>query len=324
MTDKGHVEAVQEAEIATASVPAEAEQGEQLVEDTLINLYDVLIAVARADIHPDRPGPRTNWSPSAFGKCDRAMILEHAGVKKNPVTDATALFFWIGHVIHDAVQKAVSARLPGQSWHELVVKSEKYHVSGKLDTLRMVRAKDGGTEVVFDVFEYKSVRTAAFNFPLPQAAHVLQVALYLTFPVACPMKVHFAQGGLLATAEHANECDACSGSGMLPLPRIGRIAYIGKEDGKIETYTVRQSPELQAEVKKKLRSLDFQFNVFMKTGVMPDKLAKKQIKVKGELQFYKKSGKWGKAGDPKMEDDYRTFNCDYKGSGKCCADKESP
>jgi hypothetical protein len=283
------------------------------VDPTEINLKQVLIDIARSELH-DYPGPKTNWSPSAFAKCDRAMILEHSGRKKNPTTDETALFFWIGHILHDAVQLAIAKRLPGVIWHEIAVRDDTYHVSGKLDSLRLVKMPDGTYEPFFEVYEYKGVRTRAFDFTLPQDAHVLQVAIYLTFRAPCPS----------GRVSHG-ACDICDGSGMLPLPVRGRLAYIGKEDGRIETFTIRNTPELQAAVKAKLLSLQEQYDKFMATGEMPPKLAKKQVKIKGVPQVYKRANaKTGvKVGDPKLEDDHRTYNCDYKGQGVCCADKET-
>lgn len=286
---------------------------------TEINLKQVLIDIARSELS-DYPGPKTNWSPSAFAKCDRAMILEHSGRKKNRTTDETALFFWIGHIIHDAVQLAVSKRLPGVIWHELAVKDDKFHVSGKIDSMRLVRMPDGTYEPFFEVYEYKGVRTRAFDFTLPQDSHVLQVAIYLTFPAACPNEVK----GMLPKAGLCSICGCTGHHGSLPLPIRGRLAYIGKEDGRIETFTIKNTPELQAAVKAKLLSLQEQYEKFMKTGEMPPKLAKKQVKIKGVPQVYKRgNAKTGvKVGDPKLEDDHRTYNCDYKGQGVCCADKE--
>lgn len=292
--------------------------------DAPINLKEVLISIARSELH-DYPGPKTNWSPSAFAKCDRAMILEHSGRKKNPITDQTALFFWMGHIIHDAVQKAVATRLPGVVWHEVPVWDQVFHVSGKLDTLRMVRMPDGSLEVFFEVYEYKGVRTRAFDFDLPQDAHVLQVAIYLTFPAPCPT-IEFDRFHKVTKPHSAGTgCDVCGGAGVLPLPRRARIAYIGKEDGRIETYTVDNTTVLQEAVKAKLLSLQEQYDVFIRTGVMPEKLPKKQVRIKGVPQVYKRANKKTgvKVGDPKVEDDHRTYNCDYKGQGVCCADKDA-
>lgn len=295
---------------------------QQLVEDTpdltLVNLYDVMVAIARADLH-EYPGPKPNWYPSSFGKCDRAAVLERAGRTKNRTSDASALFYWIGNVIHKAVQTAIAKRLPGVVWDEVAVKDEEYHISGKMDNLRMLRMPDESFEVLFEVYEYKTVRTNAFNFKMPYDSHVLQCAIYLTFRARCPdpKRVHGLGEGRV--------CDVCDGSGSLPLPRRARIAYIGKEDGRTETYTITNSPELRAKVKSKILSLTEQLEKYQKTGEMPPKLPKVQIKVKGVPQVYKRANKKTgvKVGDPKVEDDHRTYNCDYKGQGICCADKEA-
>lgn len=320
-----HVEAVGTGAVpgTEGTEPVSAAASQQPVEaapadPTIINLYDVLVAVARADLH-DYPGVKPNWYPSSFGKCDRAAVLERSGRKKNPTSDESALFFWIGNVIHDAIQKAVSAKLPGVVWHEVPVKDDTFHISGKMDTLRLVKLPDDSYEVLFEVYEYKSVRTNAFHFKMPFESHVLQVALYLTFPARCPVSGVTGMGAL-----HDPSCGACGGRGVLPLPRRGRIAYIGKEDGMIKAFTVTNSPELREEVYKKLRSLEQQYQAFRKDGTMPDKLGKVPKMIKGVEQFYKVGNKKRgvKKGDPMLTDDHRTYNCDYKGQGVCCADKD--
>lgn len=336
MTNGAHVEAVQSESVPSlakdggTSRPASGVSVEQPVEAapfiTDVNLYDVLVAIARADSEMDPERHKDGyWHPSSFSKCDRAMVMEHAGRNPNKHSDETVLLFWIGHVIHDAVQKATTKNMPGIIWHEIAVEDETFKVRGHMDSLRMVRMPDDSFEVMFEVYEYKSVRTNAFNFKMPYQSHVLQVALYLTFPVRCP-KIAVANAADLSTggAPHGPACDVCGGSGVLPLPRRGRIAYIGKEDGMIKTYTVRNDPELREQVYAKLRSLEQQYQTFVATGVLPDKLSKVQTFIKGEPQVYVRgnSKKGIKVGDPKLEDDHRTYNCDYKGQGVCCADKE--
>lgn len=278
------------------------------------SLKRILIEIARGEEREDRQ--HDYFYPSSLGQCERRVILEHAGVPGKPMTDQDALFFWIGNVIHDAVQKAISLKLPGQVWNEVHVRDETYKVSGRLDTLRWER-KDG----VWRVYEYKSQRTDAFRFNLPKSDHILQVGIYCTFKIDCPVCVTYVDHDRVAALPDI-ECELCKGTSYVGPATAGKLAYIGKEDGRIETFDIVPDEELRAAVKQKLMRLQTLSEMYTANESLPDKLPKQQVVVKGVPQFYVRgSKKFGaKPGDPKVKDDYRVKNCPYLGSGKCCGD----
>ena len=269
-----------------------------------MSLANLITQIARAGRKEKAEGPAPHWYPSSMGKCPRAVVLSHAGVEGNPIDDETARLFWIGDQFHASVQKSVGDMLPGKVFHEVRLRDEEYKVSGRIDTLRLDEAGD------WEVYEYKTVRTRAFEYALPQPAHILQVAIYLTFRADCP--------------EHQEtDCPLCGGDGFLPLPKRARIAYVGKEDGRLAEFVVETSQGLQDAVKAKLVELESLYQKYLSDGTLPPPLPKQPLMVKGVPQAYVKSGKWGKAGDPKMVPDYRTMWCEYRGTGRCCGDDPS-
>ena len=252
------------------------------------------------------------FNPSAMGQCERRVILSHFGVEGKGLTDDDVMFFWLGDIIHDAVQMGIAKKLPDQVWNEVGMRDDTYRVSGRLDTLRLVL-----TDGVFGVYEYKTVRTEAFNFKLPKPDAILQVILYQVFKIDCPECRGYES--------MVPQCVMCQNIGMVGPAEWGKIAYIDRQEGRIEVYDITVTDELRAAVKQKLMRLQVLAEEYDRNGTLPDKLPKEHITdKKGEPQFYQKSSaKFGfKKGDPKLKDDWRVRNCPYLGSGRCCGDKE--
>ena len=279
-----------------------------------MSLANLITQIARAGRREKAEGPAPHWYPSSMGKCPRAVVLSHAGVEGNPIDDETARLFWIGDQFHASVQKSVGEQLPGLVYHEVRLRDEEYKVSGRIDTLRY--DPESGE---WEVYEYKTVRTRAFEYALPQPAHILQVAIYLTFRADCPecydQPVDYLSG----------VCGTCGNAKVkkLPLPVRARIVYVGKEDGRLAEFVVETSQGLQDAVKAKLVELESLYQHYLSDGTLPPPLPKQPLMVKGVPQVYVKTGKWGKAGDPKMVPDYRTMWCEYRGTGRCCGDDPS-
>jgi len=291
------------------------------------SLKSILVAVAR-EREDRKPYPRGSahkhlacgelcifdyFNPSAMGQCERRVILSHAGVQGKALTDDDVMFFWLGDIIHDAVQRGIAKKLEGQVWNEVGMRENTYRISGRLDTMRLV--VDEGE---FGVYEYKTIRTDAFRYKLPKPDAILQVCLYQMFPLDCPI--------CLGYESMVPKCVMCQNTGVVGPAKWAKIAYIGREDGRMEVYDVVIDDELRAAVKQKLMRLQVLAEEFDKNGTLPDKLPKEHIlDKKGQPAFYvKSSAKFGfKKDDPKLKDDYRVQNCPYLGSGRCCGDKDA-
>lgn len=289
------------------------------------SLKRILIEIAREreDRHPIASA-QAYFHPSAMGKCERRVILEHAGVQGKGLTDDDVMFFWLGDIIHDAVQLGIAKKMGEQTWNEVHFSDETYKVSGRLDTLRLVL--DDGE---FGVYEYKTMRTDAFRYKLPKPEHILQVIMYMIFPLDCPVCSVYDKNedySARIPREWSTTCVFCQGTGLVGPAKWGKIAYVGKEDGRMEVYEIAIDDEMVAAVKQKLMRLQMLAEDYDARGALPDKLPKEPITdKKGVPQVYVKSStKFGfKKGDPKMKDDYRVQNCPYLGSGRCCGDKNA-
>ncbi len=271
-----------------------------------MSLSEIINKVA-ADAREKREGPREFWYPSDVGFCDRKSVLRHAGVESQPATPETLRKFWMGDRIHDALKYAVEVGLPGAVWHEVPVRNEEFHVSGKIDTLHHLGLDD------YEIFEYKSINSRAFEHRLPIPQHILQVSTYLTFPPSCP--------------EHLGEhfCVLCGGKDVLPKPPIrARLIYWSKDDARIEEFVVTTDVVLSEGVKNVFKRLQEQYEEYKQSGKLPPALAKVPVKDRhGKIVRYARSGKWGKVGNPKLMEPFQVLYCDYRGTGLCCGDKNA-
>lgn len=186
------------------------------------------------------------WYPSQLSFCDRSAILAHAGLEQAPKDDRTLRVFWMGNIIHKAMQDLNPFKVIG---HELRVRDPQYKVSGRLDTLSV--APDDAVEVQ----EYKSISSRAFSFgDLPKDDHVLQLAVYLTFPA----------------------------EGQEKRPDRGRLVYVSKDDLLIKEYLVTLTPEREQQVKERLLQLEAKYQIFLEKGYLPPPLSQQEKVVKGK------------------------------------------
>lgn len=173
------------------------------------------------------------WYPSQMSFCDRSAILKHAGIEEVEFDDISLRRFWLGNVIHEAIQGMNPYKVVG---HELRVRDEEYKVSGRLDTLSVT------PDDILEVQEYKSINSRSFSYSdLPKPEHILQLAVYLTFKA----------------------------EGQDRLPDRGRLIYISKDDLRIEEYILVLTPELEEQVKSKLLRLEELYQEYTKTGALP-------------------------------------------------------
>jgi hypothetical protein len=234
-----------------------------------------------------------------LGGCDRANLLKKIGVEGGELSDETARYFWLGKIVHEGIQRGLSAglraRLGADNFlHEVPSRGTivgTYRgveltatISGRIDTLRLLPS---------EVIELKTVRSKAFDYPLPQPAHVLQVSCYLA---------HHPYG--------------------VPAPEVARILYVAKDGDKVSEYVVKKDQRLIDQVNDTLLRQQFNHLHYLQTGELPPPLAKVPLKVKGKIVRYVKSGAWGKAGDVKLTPDHRVLYCDYRETGVCCGKKQ--
>jgi len=183
------------------------------------------------------------------------------------------------------------ARLHPEFKHEIpirgqIVGSDKYgefeaRVSGRIDTLRLNPC---------EVIEFKTVRSKAFDYNLPQPAHILQVSCYLAFPP-----------------------DGYD-------PQSARIVYISKDGDKVGEYLIKKDQNLVDQVRQEIVELEVYYREFLATQALPPALPKVPLVRKGQVVRYVRDSKYGKKGSPKLIDDHRVLYCDYRGTGKCCGD----
>lgn len=248
---------------------------------------------------PDRDPlyiPSGAWYPSQIGGCPRSAVLKHAGIETNPMSDETARRFWLGNLVHSGVQTGLSgvglpARLNIEFKHELpivgVIKGRDQYgefearISGRLDTLRLMPE---------EVIELKTVKSRAFDYPLPQPDHVLQTQCYLAFP-----PVGYS-------------------------PQVGRLVYISKDGDKIAEYLIQKDQQMIDEVVNRIVKLEVLYRHWLASGDLPPALPKVPLVMKGKVVLYKRNSKYGQAGHAKLVNDHRVLYCDFRGTGKCCGD----
>lgn len=224
-------------------------------------------------------------------------------VSGRPLSDETARLFWLGGLIHAGVQSGLGTE---DFAHEVPVAGSvassdglvSASLSGRIDTLRLNP---------LEVVELKSIRSKAFDYPLPQPAHVLQVSCYLMFPIECPCNFWPA-------------CPVCLGTFKLH-PTTARIVYISKDGDKVSEYLVQKDAVLVEAVKEQVLRLEEGYQRYLKDGTLPAPLGKVPLVRKGQVVRYARSGAWGAKGTPKMVPNHRVLYCDYRGTGKCCGDK---
>ena len=244
-----------------------------------------------------REGPQTHWYPSSMGGCDRQALLKRAGEPQPPLDTTSLRTFWMGDTVHAALQGVLDKSM-GNGYkvlgHELRVRDEEYHVSGRLDTL--LERPDGDTELV----EWKSIRSTAFKKDLPKPEHVLQLAVYGTFPASRDL----GEGDEKTTL-------------FYKIPDVGRIVYWSKDDAQVAEYEIVFTAEIRQYVKDSLRRLDNILAEYETNGTLPPPIAGEQVMEDGVEKYFLRGPKKGM---PVIKESWRIRYCPFKGSGKCCGD----
>jgi CRISPR/Cas system-associated exonuclease Cas4 (RecB family) len=171
---------------------------------------------------------------SMFGCLRQVVYLLRGNVSSNPIDNASKRRFYIGHRLHEVVQRAVeSYELVDEFYPEFEINVEDYNVTGHGDIL--VKLKNGKWIVI----ELKSIRKSAMRFGMPKEHHVNQAIVYA-------WAVH--DHGVLAT-------DALGG--IHEIPPLGdaligvQIVYIEKEDLDIVPYSLTWKDEWRSKVVKR-------------------------------------------------------------------------
>ena len=120
----------------------------------------------------DRP-PDGKYHPSSMFLCDRQVIYGLRGTPvTNPVDDVSKRRFYIGHRLHESVQRAMeSAKGVDSFFPEFKVDVPSENVAGAGDGLIFV---DGDVYIL----EIKSMKKIAAKFGLPKEEHKSQAKVY--------------------------------------------------------------------------------------------------------------------------------------------------
>jgi hypothetical protein len=145
--------------------------------------------------------------------------------------------------------------------HELSVRDDEYHVAGRVDSAVMLNS-------VIEAWEYKSVASGAFQYgDLPQPAHVLQLGVYLTFPMRCPLRqLHEPHPDDHMLIDMLPPCPTCKGQRFVPgflNAQQGRLIYWSKDDARMDEYLIEATPELKSNVKETLRRLEGYYEEYL-------------------------------------------------------------
>lgn len=242
-----------------------------------------------------REGAQEYWYPSSLGGCERKAVLRHAGVVGNPIDIRGLRKMWMGEQLHGKFQEVLE-NTPGVQLigHELRVRDDEFHVSGKIDSLLQ-------TDQGLEVWEYKSIASGSFRYAdLPKPEHVLQLAVYLTFPASRPL-------GRFDIDSDGNQLYE-----LMPVPDRGVIIYWSKDDGLIEEHRITATPELRSNVKETLRRLEAHYQAYLKDNLLPPVLPMQQVLREDGTPFF-----YVKTGEPKMVHDWHcvskngTNPCEY-------------
>ncbi len=122
----------------------------------------------------DTREPDGKWHPSSMWGCNRQAIYQVRGTKTTEDTDILSKRrFYIGHRLHEAVQRAVeSAKGVIECFPEFEVDVKDVNVSGHGDIL--LRLTDG----TYLVIEVKSIKKSGMRMGLPKEQHKSQAMTY--------------------------------------------------------------------------------------------------------------------------------------------------
>lgn len=187
----------------------------------------------------DEREPDGMYHPSAMFLCNRQVIYSVRSVPKTEDVDLVSKRrFYIGHTLHEVVQRAIEASDVDEFYPEFKVNLPDYNIVGAGDVL--VRIGDD-----WWVIEVKSTKKIAVKFGLPKEEHKRQVGIY-----SWAAKHH----GVEVMDEVINE--------WIPIPPLGDalkgviIVYLEKEELRIWEYHIEYDPQWDIDIEDKLHELE--------------------------------------------------------------------
>lgn len=218
-------------------------------------MFDTAAAIdAYVDSLHEERAPDGYWHPSSISGCLRQAVYEYRGTAKtNPRDPRSQRVLRVGHVFHDFVQTAIEKTgLVDVFYREVKFTHEGLRLKGSVDGL--VQYSSGEWEVL----EFKTINSNAFRYAtrdpdsMPKPAHVIQVTAYL---------------------KALRECGGIDADGNV-VPPLGdrltqaRVAYVSKDDLRVEEYDVLWSPVLEADLLSRLAIVESAGH----NGPLPDRL----------------------------------------------------
>lgn len=186
----------------------------------------------------DERAPDGKYHPSSMFLCPRQVMY---GVRATPVTNpvdkVSKRRFYVGHRLHEIVQRAVEAA-PGvrEFYPEFKVSVKELNIEGHGDGLI---GYDDGT---WQVLEVKSTKKVAVKFGLPKVEHMKQASTYAMAARNFTVWVVNAAGDEVEIG---------------PLNVTGiKMVYVEKEELGIYEYDIPYDPSTDAEIADLLEELD--------------------------------------------------------------------
>lgn len=122
----------------------------------------------------DEREPDGRWHPSSMFLCNRQAIYQVRGTERSEeLDDASKRRFYIGHRLHEAVQRAVEWSPAIKHFYpEFIIDIPELNIKGAGDGL--IEFWDG----TFVVLEVKSIKKMGVRFGLPKDQHKKQAKVY--------------------------------------------------------------------------------------------------------------------------------------------------
>lgn len=178
------------------------------------------------------------WHPSSISGCARQALYAFTGVpKSNPLSARTKRIFRVGHLLHEFIQDAIRAdESVDRFYPEIEIEYPEMRVKGNADGI--IQLKDG----TWQVLEFKTINSMAFKYGgLPKPEHITQLSTYIWAIRA--NGATYRDGNLMGNIAPLDELDR------------GRIAYVSKDDLRVEEFNIFYTEEREIELAKKVQEL---------------------------------------------------------------------
>lgn len=184
--------------------------------------------------------PDGRYHPSSMFLCDRQVMYQVRGYDRSDATDdVSKRRFYIGHRLHEAVQRAVEAAKGVRAFYpEFRVDLPEENIMGAGDGLIFF---DDGTAVVLEV---KSTKKIAVKFGLPKEEHKKQAKVYAWAAKHKGVTAIDELGEEIVIEALGNQL-----TGIL-------VVYLEKEELRIWEYFLPYEDEWDNEIIERLNELD--------------------------------------------------------------------